>query len=458
MQEEGKSFRYQFFVTLTYSDAFVPKLYFKTIHNFDGTEERYLVNYKDGISYPESVFINPIDKDWIDHKKYIEYARYSDVQKFFKRLRMWYLRHAPKSDIKLVNYGKIEKPETFRYFCASEYGPSTIRPHYHMLLFFNSKWLAENFDKVIPSCWSLYNRVTKRRTPIGPRSQYRAANGDADRYTASYCDGVTGIPSLFRQSEIRPRHSYSRTPSLGSLQWDAEKISQKFFTGGLREFSGINKKGEPTLISIPESIIGKIFPKLPTFSTQSHADRVKCYGIYRFIKEYGKYENLDYKNFSFFVSQFQRYFMRCYPALSPYLDRHLRKKASPDVVKRPLYTLYLATKRFYELQEKYHLDSESLTTIIEDFYSLRNYYQLTDWYAYLEEVSKTESFKPYYSLYLGVGYGYKQKYPYRSASSFVDLKLFSDKMYRSRVKNKKERDYQLRGNAVIYEPKILENG
>lgn len=47
----------------------------------------------------------------------------SDVQKFFKRFRKRFEEYYKKTDRKLS------------YFLVSEYGPNTLRPHYHAILF-----------------------------------------------------------------------------------------------------------------------------------------------------------------------------------------------------------------------------------------------------------------------------------------------------------------------------------
>ncbi|UPW40882.1 replication initiator protein [Sigmofec virus UA08Rod_6396] len=60
-----------------------------------------------------------------------------DVQLFMKRLRKIY-----------SNYGKI------RYFLLGEYGPTTLRPHYHALLFFDF-WVRDeySFSQLLAKVW-----------------------------------------------------------------------------------------------------------------------------------------------------------------------------------------------------------------------------------------------------------------------------------------------------------------
>nr|QPB07383.1 MAG: replication initiator protein [Microvirus sp.] len=67
----------------------------------------------------------------------VEVLRKRDVQLFLKRLRGYY------GDINI------------RFFCIGEYGPTTYRPHYHMLLFCSKALDAYLFKKEIERLWKL---------------------------------------------------------------------------------------------------------------------------------------------------------------------------------------------------------------------------------------------------------------------------------------------------------------
>lgn len=57
-----------------------------------------------------------------------------DVQLFFKRLRSYL-------------------PSKFRYYCVSEYGPNTLRPHYHFIIFCSCGY--NTFSSLVEKAWSL---------------------------------------------------------------------------------------------------------------------------------------------------------------------------------------------------------------------------------------------------------------------------------------------------------------
>lgn len=77
--------------------------------------------------------------------------RYSDVQRFLKRLR-----------IRLVRY--LAHPVNIRYACCGEYGKHTQRAHYHLLIWGFPEEFTNLFkiDEFIRDCWSNGITQTKR--------------------------------------------------------------------------------------------------------------------------------------------------------------------------------------------------------------------------------------------------------------------------------------------------------
>lgn len=103
------------FVTLTYQDDFIP--YF---HN-NGSDK-----------YPSFCRVR-FSPDYIDFRSVVAGVSKRDVQLFLKKLR------------------KRLYPFKFSYFCCSEYGPTTGRPHYHLILFDVPKFV--DIYEYIDTCW-----------------------------------------------------------------------------------------------------------------------------------------------------------------------------------------------------------------------------------------------------------------------------------------------------------------
>lgn len=109
----------------------------------------------------------------------IPFLNYVDVQNYIKRLR----RHLDK----YTN-------EKISFYAVGEYGPVHFRPHFHLLLFFNSKEISD----VIREC---HNKSWK----LG-RSDIQRSNGGCASYVASYVNSLASAPSLYRSCRaFRPR-------------------------------------------------------------------------------------------------------------------------------------------------------------------------------------------------------------------------------------------------------------
>lgn len=125
--------------------------------------------------------------------------RKSDVQLFMKRLRK-------------------ARPTGVRYFLAGEYGDTTLRPHYHILLF-NASFPDRRFYKRSPSGFDLYTSEELRRLwPLGNNYLGEVTAGSA-AYVARYClkKAFGAVVSDGREPEFR---LMSRRPGIGALWFD----------------------------------------------------------------------------------------------------------------------------------------------------------------------------------------------------------------------------------------------
>jgi hypothetical protein len=217
----ASNFKYCYFVWLSYEDCYLPYIELKTIDSLDDTRSNYLFssinrslrihvpNGKDRIiedspfefthSMTSSEYQDIIVKS---HGRYdflrkcvvyprfedcdnrIPYCNVSDCQKFLKRLRF---------------HSKDKYNEEVRFYGVSEYGPRTYRPHWHLLLFFNSDKLASSIQQLVSASWS-YGRST-----------CELSRGGSASYVASYVNSNVCLPSLYIQhKEIRARSLHSK--------------------------------------------------------------------------------------------------------------------------------------------------------------------------------------------------------------------------------------------------------
>lgn len=113
------------------------------------------------------------------------WLNWQDVSLFMKRLRKMIFK-------KLGYYEKIHT------YIVGEYGPVTFRPHWHILLFFDSQKLSSCIGKLISACWYL------------GRVDWSASRGGAEQYVAGYCNSFSSLPYHIRDNrQVRSRARFS---------------------------------------------------------------------------------------------------------------------------------------------------------------------------------------------------------------------------------------------------------
>lgn len=216
-------FRYVYFVTLTYAPRFLPTLEVSVIESCTddiadvpcvpnineldaGDPNTYLFGFcsvsrtatvkvknstvKRTFKDPKVRFAYPMKpKDLLDilgkvkHKvpNRIPYVCNRDLDLFLKRLRSYY------------------PDEKLRYYAVSEYGPTSFRPHWHLLLFSNSERFSQTVCENVSKAWS-YGRC-----------DVSLSRGFAASYVASYVNSFVALPDFYTQMPkvVRPKSFHS---------------------------------------------------------------------------------------------------------------------------------------------------------------------------------------------------------------------------------------------------------
>lgn len=216
-------FRYVYFVTLTYAPCFLPTLEASIIetctddiadvscvpdiNDLDPCDDnRYLFGFRSvprsssvklknstvertfkdpevRFSYPmkPKEFLSILGKINHDVPNRIPYVCNRDLDLFLKRLRSYY------------PYEKL------RYYAVSEYGPTSYRPHWHLLLFSNSEQFSETVLENVSKAWS-YGRCDAS-----------LSRGFAAPYVASYVNSFVALPSFYTEMPrfLRPKSFHS---------------------------------------------------------------------------------------------------------------------------------------------------------------------------------------------------------------------------------------------------------
>lgn len=168
----------------------------------------------------------------------IPFLNYVDVQNYIKRLR----RH-------LDRYTN----EKISFYAVGEYGPVHFRPHFHLLLFFNSQEITD----VLREC---HNKSWK----FG-RSDIQCSNGGCSSYVASYVNSLASAPSLYRSCRsFKPRARaslgfFEKGETFDEGEDVYAQIEQKIdsvINGREYNFNGVVVKSTP-----PISYIRSLFPR-----------------------------------------------------------------------------------------------------------------------------------------------------------------------------------------------------
>ena len=216
-------FRYVYFVTLTYAPQFLPTLEVSVvetctddiadvsvvpdINDLDACDPNtYLFGFRSvprsasvrlksstverTFRDPEVKFAYPMkSKDLlsilgkINHNvpNRIPYICNRDLDLFLKRLRSYY------------------PDEKLRYYAVSEYGPTSFRPHWHLLLFSDSDRFSQTVCENVSKAWS-YGRCDAS-----------LSRGFAAPYVASYVNSFVALPEFYTQMPkvVRPKSFHS---------------------------------------------------------------------------------------------------------------------------------------------------------------------------------------------------------------------------------------------------------
>lgn len=161
-----------YFVTLTYDDDHLPWQEIEYFVDKDGhycSPSRYSFYHKSRLDVSGYVHVSD----------FFPCLNKVDVQLFVKRLR------------KRLGYTGI------KYFLCSEYGPNTLRPHYHAV-FYNLPCTNDarglyDLQKLISDCW------TKGFVSVAK------VNDNRLRYLSKYCTAQTYLPPVYYSApELKP--------------------------------------------------------------------------------------------------------------------------------------------------------------------------------------------------------------------------------------------------------------
>lgn len=366
---ERKCWRYALFFTLTYSNDCVPRLEKKGNFLVDLNHEHTakgkpspcicIDDYLKGTNVDVQRNFNLIQSN------NVRYLSVYDVQCFVKRYR----KNLKNAIIKNYKDAK-ENDYQVRYYIIGEYGPTTLRPHYHGLLFFSSEKQAACCQSVLSKSWQL-----------GITDTSFVAESNAT-YLAKYLNCYTGLPTILTDKTIRPFAVFSKCPPIGTLYFKTEKVLEIFNNASPTMLVDYTRSLQLRNVPLWRTYIGRFFPKLSGFSNLSHSDRVTLYRAFANFQQYSytecgastfadflikKYE--DYQQ-NRLVSIFSPLYLHCYHDYISYLTSH------GDDLHNTLVLWYRLSARVCQQAAAFDISVEQYVSKIENFYNNCEYEKL----------------------------------------------------------------------------------
>lgn len=172
------------------------------------------------------------------------YLRKKDLQNFFKRLR----KHLNK-----VFDGSIY------YYAVGEYGPQTLRPHFHFLLFANEVLSHQTLLDCVTRSWSRGN------------VDLQSIQTNASSYVAGYLSNYANLPSFLRKKEVAPFFIQSHFKTFSKVL-PTEKFREWYFSHAHKRV--VESPSGCSFVSLPQSFVRLYYPKCTNFS------KLDLHGLY----------------------------------------------------------------------------------------------------------------------------------------------------------------------------------
>lgn len=288
--------KYCYFLTLTYDDDNLPLFslgsdslskdflrlypYSKRLRNdsfisdFCGDFYNFDSDFVDKMDYYSSFVINYEHKY---HKSCVYghglYALlyYRDIQLFLKRIR----KHIYKY------YG-----EKIRFYIIGEYGTKSLRPHWHLLLFFNSSTLSQAFE----ICQNVGTNSRPCQCPsfIRPFWEFgicdsKRTNGECYNYVSSYVNQSSDFPKLLVLLSNQKAYHSIQLGQILPLESFVSAIKKGDFSFFERQFY-IDFAGAENPYSVWRSYYSRFFPKFTCSSRMSFEQTYRVLTCYETLR------------------------------------------------------------------------------------------------------------------------------------------------------------------------------
>lgn len=447
--------KYCYFVTLTYAPEWLP-----TVHAV--YDERELPS-GNKLRYYDFVADNPHDSNY--GKTLFHYKFKDDKDKLELDRIMWQKTHLWRAALGYLNYEdpknfirrlrrryEYRYKETLRFITVGEYGPETYRPHWHILLYFDSPRIQADIVKGVLSCWT-FGRV-----------DISASLSKVSSYVAGYLSSSLALPRVYKNRVMSSKVRHSE--HFGCQELVQEK-KEEIYEQGYSFFDGYECRLLGKLVQIHpwRSLVNQLFPRCSGYDKRNHSSRLFAYRMYRTAEElYGEGHSLTYYVRAIFEDIYNdvdnvltNYVTEyCRPYESKYMNCCYSLESESHFYNR-LYNVIVRDLSISRAVYKRLCDCDwsrlnDAVDMIERFYKDKDYFNLCDMYRNQELDASSgvlpETLASYYPQYdddkvrLNENvYAEFEIKPYRSTVHYADAccrhKMFVDRSVKRKMHNDK---------------------
>lgn len=420
---ESQNSRFCYFVTLTYDNSSLPRVVASRFFDAEGFS-RVLLSYCGGASsvsplsrardcdyrlldysvcdiIPSSSFVSEDYFESFERRFNFDYISYPDFFGTFPVLCKRHVQNFLKRIRKTISY-YISENETIRYYACGEYGTKHFRPHYHLLLFFESESVAKSIVQIVRSCWK-FGRV-----------DVQSSKGKCASYVSKYVTCSQYVPRLYKSSSaICPFSLHSRYFGEAVLKKEVANPYEK--SRRLLDRFPYANGNRLAHVDAPASYISRFFPKCRGYSLLDSRQRLTAYTILRVAKSeldldvsVQKLSELFYNN------------RDCFPVTeSILLSLYKDMEYSYDI--GTIVSIFNISRQFLSLMRRFDLSERSLLFCIESYYNMFELHKLRKFY----ESQQSFIDKYGYDCRIYLINMYDNFVPYSRFSEYIDNKSAS---------------------------------
>lgn len=203
-----------------------------------------------------------------------------DVQMFLKRLRnsfdyTWQRVKEALDNEQFIKTFCNREDFKFRYFACGEYGPVSMRPHYHLLLWFDRALDGKQQEYVsqkLRESWTLGNLLAETTYDDGIHN-----------YLSGYVNGHLHVPRVLQNKSLKPFCTFSKSPAVGTYSFDAMEIETALYTGVVERDKRTSNVLPDTTPPLSNTYYRRYFPKCRGFGTEIFEAKLR---VYEYVYEY----------------------------------------------------------------------------------------------------------------------------------------------------------------------------